>query len=315
MTRDVNVKLEKSTCLFGCDGGDTPVIKGKDRLYNLPGCFNVVRCKTCGLLRTDPRPTNSTMGFYYPDRYNPYEQSTVQANYKPSAWKRYLRSILKINDIRIPSLEPGRMLEIGCSSGAYLHRMANQNWQVEGIEISRLAALNARSLGFNVHIGTVESAPEPTYQYDIVIGWMVVEHLHEPVKALRKLKQWTKPNGWLAISVPNAESTEFKIFKEFWYALQLPTHLYHFTPHTIARLLEYCGWKVCKIFHQQNLDNLISSTGLLLKEYKIFERAADYLVEFPQKPGLIHYLLFPVASLAAVFGQTGRMTVWARNIG
>ena len=266
MIEEKFLSLEYVDCPLGCKDVDEFVLTGRDNLHDLPGYFNVVRCKSCGIMRTNPRPTQSCIGFYYPESYGPYLSSKVSLNHKPKMWKRSLRRLLKINDIRIPTIKTGRMLEIGCSSGSYMHRMAVQNWDVEGIEFSPFAAMNARSFGFKVHIGSVESAPDPEYQYDIVVGWMVLEHLHEPVKVLKKLKRWTKPNGWIAISVPNAASLEFKIFKDLWYALQLPTHLYHFTPDTIKKLFEYSGWNVEKVLHQQNLNNLISSIGLILKK-------------------------------------------------
>ena len=205
------------------------------------------------------------------------------------------------------------MLEIGCASGVFLHQMAQRGWEVSGVEFSDEAAASARSMGYPVHSGSLESTPDPEERFDLVIGWMVLEHLHAPTLALRKLQRWTKPNGWLAISVPNADSLEFRLFRDAWYALQLPTHLYHFTPASLAKVLQAGGWNVERVFHQRLLGNAVASVGHVLEDRKIWPALARMLLEFPEKSGLRQYAAFPLAFIAGLMGQTGRMTVWARR--
>jgi predicted SAM-dependent methyltransferase len=141
---------------------------------------------------------------------------------------------------------------------------------------------------------------------------MVVEHLHDPVAGLSKLARWTRPNGWLAISVPNAGSVDFTLFKNAGYALQLPTHLYHFTPRTLTRLLSQSGWVVQKVFHQRGISNLVGSLGYKCDDWGLPQAIGTAFKTFPKRGGLFSQVfLFPLAYLLAVFGQTGRMTVWA----
>jgi hypothetical protein len=49
---------------MGCDDRDERVLQGRDRLHDLAGTYTVVRSSGCGLLRTDPRPTADTIGYY-----------------------------------------------------------------------------------------------------------------------------------------------------------------------------------------------------------------------------------------------------------
>lgn len=314
---EFKVELENKPCPLGCPPSDELVISGRDQLHGLPGLFTVVKCRACGLMRTNPRPTPETIGFYYPHDYGPYRDTRVTANPNRRGIKQLLkngvRALLRRNDDRIPRLPPGRLLEVGCASGRFMHSMAQEGWQVEGIEFSAEAAGNARTLGYPVHIGALETAPEPSVAYDIVVGWMVVEHLHDPVNSLAKLMRWTRPGGWLVLSVPNAGSYEFKMFRDMWYALQLPTHLTHFTPKTIEQMLSRAGWRLENIFHHQNVNNLIASLGYHLRAKDTSRRISDALIRFPETPSWVHYALFPVAMVASWFGQTGRMTVWARK--
>ena len=62
---------------------------------------------------------------------------------------------------------------------------------------------------------------------------MVFEHLQHPVQCLKKLRSWVNPVCLLVLSVPDAGSWEFKLFKDAWYSLSLPMHLFHYTASTL----------------------------------------------------------------------------------
>lgn len=313
------VTLENVSCPLGCNNGDDYILEGFDRLHEMPGKYSIVKCRKCGLMRTNPRPTQDTMAFYYPEDYSPYEgtqvnEDNVMNHADVSVWKRVVKKFVQFNTKRVPQLKPGRMLEIGCASGAFLYKMHQAGWQVEGIEFSKTAAEKSRNLGYPVYVGAVETAPEPSQLYDMVVGWMVLEHLHEPIVALNKLNNWVKPGGYLVLSVPNAASLEFKIFKDAWYALQLPTHLFHYTPKTIEIVLNQCGWNIEKIFHQRVLTNLIVSTGYRINERYPSSKVAKIFINYPSNGPIYNYFLYPFACVLSLFRQTGRMTIWAKKV-
>ncbi|MBN9787545.1 class I SAM-dependent methyltransferase [Pseudonocardia sp. TMWB2A] len=311
------VQLEITPCPLGCAPGDKKILSGTDLLHDIPGEFTVVECQSCNLMRTDPRPDAQSIGVYYPSDYGPYVGTVVYADKQADGFVRKLiRAAKRIFDTKansIPSLAPGKMLEFGSASGNYLHAMASQGWQVEGIEYSEDAASNARALGHIVHVGAIETITLPEQQFDLIAGWMVVEHLHDPVASLQKLARWAKPDATLAISVPNAKSAEFRLFGKRWYALQLPTHLYHYTPETLEKLLDRTGWTVTKIHHHRTVSNLVASLGYVLID-RGWSKAGTMLVNFPERGGRLGALvLFPLSFIMAALGQTGRMTVWAKR--
>ena len=233
------ITLESAPCSLGCMEDDEYIFSGKDLLHNVCGTYKVVRCRTCGLMRTNPRPTPESIGLYYPENYSPYLETLVSLNKKDqsSRIKQLLKPavnwIFNSHGMVLPLLKPGRMLEIGCASGSFLHHMDKKGWEVQGVEFSEMAAKEAMKLGFAVHQGALENAPQPKETFDLIVGWMVLEHLHDPVASLKKLKVWAKPGAWMVLSVPNAGSIEFELFKGMGFALQLPTHLYHFKPKTL----------------------------------------------------------------------------------
>src|SRR6266545_1035326 len=291
MTESNASSLEDWDCPLGCPRGDDFVLEGRDRLHELPGRFQVVRCRSCGLLRTNPRPTASAMSSYYPDDYGPYAGTRIREEHPDtrSGWRRWLSDIVAgITDRdtqRLPPLPPGRLLEIGSASGSYLQQMSKAGWDVEGIEFSENAAAQARAAGYRVRSGTVEAAAEPKEPFDLVVAWMVLEHLHDPVLALRRIREWTSPGAWLVASVPNAGCWELRAFSDAWYALHLPNHLWHPTVPTLSRVLERAGWKLERVVFHRDLRDLVGSLGYVMEDRGWLPRLAARLKAFPEAGG------------------------------
>lgn len=308
--------LESAPCPNGCAHLDDRLLAGRDRLHEIAGRFAVVRCRKCGLIRTDPRPSVEQIVRFYPDEYHPHAKSASHSRIVEIVRHTALRIL---NMERIPRIPPGRMLEIGCGQGLFLSWMAERGWNVEGIELTESAGLRARARGLRVHIGPLEYAPEPQSRFDLVVGWHVLEHLHDPAGSLRRLRSWTAPGGWAVFSLPNSKSLGFKVFKDRWFALDLPRHLYHYCPSTLSALLDTAGWSVEKVHHQRTLDDLVASLGYVLSDSKISSLAnviSPSLRRFPSSLGahvLTSPILFPVSWLLALLKRSGSMTVWARR--
>ena len=314
------IELESSSCPMGCPLEDEFILTGRDRLHDLPGEFNVIRCKTCGLMRTNPRPTPESIGFYYPETYGPWikpskNNSPLKEKTLP-AWKKIIKILIFGKPLATtPPLPPGRLLEIGCGSGSFMHAMALKGWQVQGIEYSSKAGKAVKELGYPIHVGPLESAPAPKETVDLIVGLHVLEHLHNPLLVLKKMAQWVNKDGYLVLSTPNAASFEFKLFKSRWYALHLPNHLYHFTPKTAKKLLAAAGWKIEKVTHERNIGNLMASLGYFLQDYLGKTNGlGNYLAKFPIRYDRLKVFLIPVARILARLGQTGGMIIWAKKL-
>jgi SAM-dependent methyltransferase len=306
-----DLRMEDCACPLGCPRDDELVLEGRDRLHELPGLFQVARCRTCGLLRTNPRPSRDEISSYYPEDYSPHKAREYAGPPQPR-WRAMLGRMFDYRTTPIPPCSPGRLLEIGCGSGTFLRSMQRAGWHAVGVEPSPAAAATARAGGATVFTGGIEDQADPPQPYDLIAAWMVLEHLHDPVDALRRLRAWIRADGWLVLSVPDAGSLEFRLFRDRWYALQLPTHLFHFSRTTLGRVLAAGGWQLESVRHQRVLTNLAASTGYWLDDRKIARTFSSRLMTFGERPGRHHQILYPAAVILASLGQTGRMTVWAR---
>lgn len=309
------VTLENVACPNGCSCHDEPVLVARDLLSSLPGSYSIVRCQQCGLMRTNPRPTPDTMGFYYPEDYGPYIGTKVSDGTpgKKSGFKQKIENLLSSRSNELPDLKPGKLLEVGCASGLFLGQMHARGWSVQGIEFSKVAADNARKQGFEVFAGPLEVAPRPKQKMDLIVAWMVLEHLHQPKECLEKLLDWAEDDGYLVLSVPDINSLGFRLFGRYCYDLHVPNHLYFFNPTTIRELLAATGWQVERISHQITAASLVASLGYWLKGTGKAGKFSKWCINFPTRGGKLRHLYFPLAYVLASLGQTGRMTVWARK--
>lgn len=284
------------------------VCTATDRLHDGPGVFRVLRCASCGLMRTDPRPAAESMRLYYPAEYGPYLETAVE----PGALKRVMRRLLPSRDTAIPELPPGRLLELGAASGNFLLEMQAQGWAVTGLEWDPAAAARAASrTGARVVAGGVEGADFPEGAFDLVCAWMVLEHVEDPFRTLRQCQRWLKAGGWIAFSVPDSGSWQLRVFKGDWNALHIPNHLHHFTVPQIRSALLSAGFDSVSVRWQATLLDVPMSIA-----YRVESRLGRH-------PGAVARrvagsppmrLTARVAGLvAAPFGLTGRVTVWARK--
>src|SRR5690606_23921493 len=99
------------------------------------------------------------------------------------------------------------------------------------------------------------------------------------------------------------------LFKERCYDLQLPTHLFHFTPVTLKTLLVKSGWELERVFWQRNCNTLLWSFEYWAKEERpTLLRLARWLRLSNSASKLRAVLSIVLGSLR----QSGRIEVWAR---
>jgi len=329
------ITWEHTTCPLCGFGEASPVLKGRDNLYGLPGEFQLVRCRECRHVYMNPRPTPDTIGLCYPAVYGPHqgsgrseaEDALVEETARPpwylSPWARRVPGLRALyywladgRSEYIPAVDrsPKRALEIGCATGKFLLQLRDEGWEAAGVELAEVPAREAARQGFDVHVGTLESAAFPDGLFDAVFAWHVVEHLQEPKQTLREIRRILKPRGWLAFSVPNFACWERRLFGSCWHALELPRHLQHYTPRTLRRMLKESGFESVRIVHQRNLLNLVGSVGIALQRRFPGGTLGQSCINFTEQPTMWRQLaLAPLAKFLAFVRQGGRLTVIARN--
>lgn len=146
----------------------------------------------------------------------------------------------------------GHLLEIGPGHGAFLNYARQCGWLVIGLEASRYAAERARArYGIEVRCATLETTDLPDGTFDVVHLSHVLEHLRDPIGALRAVHRLLKPGGAVIVEVPNEfESLQFRLLNFFGLARSYAvksTHLFFFTPATLQLALRTAGFLVQRL--------------------------------------------------------------------
>lgn len=238
--------------------------------------FRLVQCRACGLVYVNPRPALNKLLDYHPAdsyyAYRPIEEPrgardrvkaafkiwTAQAHFRyPGSTVPLVQGLkwaltypIKHKLARIvPHNAPGRLLDVGCGSGAFLHWMRERStWEVQGVEPSPAGSAYARDvLGLNVTTGTLLDAKFPPNHFDAVTFWDSFMHVPNPFETLTVVRRIMKPGGVAYLVMPNIESYEARVFSRYWFMLDVPRHLYHYSPQTIGRMIERGGLRLRRI--------------------------------------------------------------------
>ncbi|MGA9352702.1 MAG: class I SAM-dependent methyltransferase [Terriglobales bacterium] len=138
----------------------------------------------------------------------------------------------------------GQLLDLGCSSGGFLRSLKNQPWDLYGIEMSPKSAKTAEAAsGAEVFVGDIIDAPYLADTFDAITCFHVLEHMYHPREILTKVWEWLKPGGVFVVFLPNIDSGASRVFRSYWYALELPRHLYHFSPLTLRKMTGSIGFE------------------------------------------------------------------------
>jgi len=317
--------FESVTCEL-CGSHQSQVIfQAQERRFGLEGHFTVVRCKKCSLVYVSPRPLENGLRSYYPRDYYAYQpapqksrtlqkvksriKALVLEQYKTTAghsallprklWRRALTFPLQGRLQGLPDHPSrGRVLDVGCGTGGYLRLLRELGWEVYGVEIDEGACAEAKKWELDIFHGQLEDARFPEDYFDLVRMNHVLEHLPRPLHSLKEAKRVLREGSKLLIEVPNVESLSAHLFGERWYHLDLPRHLFHFSPQTLRSLLEKAG------FAQVEISHLPTTSGFTGSLQNIWNEATGNL----QGKGLrwsrgLNLSLWPISFLLAKLGR------------
>ena len=183
-----------------------------------------VRCGACGVATTQPWPTPAELDAAYADWYRPPE----------GRFSGPLDGVLRRSRAalagRIDRLAPpGPVLDVGSGDGTLVRALQARGREAAGVE------RGDRGL---------EAYPGP---YAAVVFWHSLEHLPDAAGALAHAAGALRSGGLLVIAVPNAASAQARRFGDDWFALDLPRHLFHFTPQALAARCAQLGLVVTDV--------------------------------------------------------------------
>ncbi|MBI4636041.1 MAG: class I SAM-dependent methyltransferase [Candidatus Rokubacteria bacterium] len=201
----------------------------------------MVRCRKCGLIFYNPRPSPENIASLYSDDYFAQEfPAGLTEEQIRLAHRRLARIESKIGK--------GSLLDVGCGVGRFLAAASQRRWRATGLDASP-AAVRAAALtsGAEVIEGDLKRPRPPgILPFDVVTLWDVLEHLADPVGDLGRLAQWLRPGGMLVVQTQNAGGVTYAWMRRRWEQF-VDYHLYHFSARTLRMALERAGFQAIRI--------------------------------------------------------------------
>ncbi|MFO0874326.1 MAG: class I SAM-dependent methyltransferase [Phycisphaerales bacterium] len=235
--------MEWTACPL-CSGVQSDLVYTRpDHRHRVDGTlFRVVRCRDCGFVFVNPRPTARSIHRWYPPEF--YGAGDVAE----AALDRQ-RERLDAMAAWLSALRPGRLLDVGCYKGEFMLWMARRGWDVRGVEFS---ATPPNLFGLEIHHGELADAPfgiGDDAPFDAITVWAVLEHVFDPRRVLRECARRLRPGGRLFVLVPNFRSLPARFLQHD----DVPRHVLMFTPETLRRLLGECGLRTRRLACEQTI--------------------------------------------------------------
>lgn len=165
-------------------------LRNHEDIFQRPDGFQIVQCKSCGLVYLNPRPKEDLIPLLYDRDYFMSPSSIGFDNYFSDETRQ---GMLRTSKMRLRVLgEAGiksfaKAMEFGCGTGEFCHVIHNMGVSVTGIDISESAITEARSRykAIPFHVGTIEDV-DPEVKYDALFAFEVIEHLTNPDRFFAK---------------------------------------------------------------------------------------------------------------------------------
>jgi 2-polyprenyl-3-methyl-5-hydroxy-6-metoxy-1,4-benzoquinol methylase len=145
-----------------------------------------------------------------------------------------------------------RVLEFGCASGFVSQALRERGCEVVGVEIDPDFASQAKEFCDDVITGDAEQLDLETLldgqRFEVAIFGDVLEHMHDPLRMLQRVRNWLVPEGYVVASLPNVAHGAVRLallqghFDYRAEGLLDETHVRFFTHDTIKDVFHRAGF-------------------------------------------------------------------------
>ncbi|HLO79089.1 MAG TPA: WecB/TagA/CpsF family glycosyltransferase [Magnetospirillum sp.] len=194
----------------------------------------LTRCGVCAGLYLHPDLTPAATAQFYANHYRrlfPYEASNTPGESLLRAQRCREVAWLRAQPLAPVPAPAGRVLEVGSGMGAFLGRLhaLRPDLDLTAVEPDtshRTLAADGAPIRFIDDVMDVEG------RFDLIVMFHVLEHLADPLRALRHLRDRLAPQGRMVIEVPDGLTSWAEVH---------PAHVSIFTPGSLDRLLRRAG--------------------------------------------------------------------------
>lgn len=242
--------------------------------------YRLVKCKQCGLVRSDPIAAPELLARLYAESTVTYGDEVTDLR---RTYGRYL------DELEGFGVRKHALLEIGCGSGFFLEEALSRGYrEVRGVEPSQAAVDQADPrVRDRIACGVMSPGLFAPEQFDVVCLFQVLDHLPDPAAVLGECLAVLKPGGLVLAINHNVDAFSARVLGERSPIVDIE-HTYLYGPATMARVFTQRGFQIRRI-------------GAVYNRYSLY-----YLCRLLPLPGAIKR-----AALAWLQGRwIGRSRVW-----
>lgn len=199
--------------------------------------FALSKCDNCELIFTNPRPSIDVIHKYYKSFNYQSHKSTVQSPFDLAYNIARSYSNARKKRIILRYHQAGSILDFGCGTGNFLNTFSSKKWKKIGLD-TNLEALKIADSKFGIETYQDLKGIMDLPKFKVITCWHSIEHVHDLRYTIETLTNRLKSKGTLILAVPNYKSYDAVHYSNYWAGYDVPRHLYHFSPKSIAHLLK-----------------------------------------------------------------------------
>ncbi|HUK11188.1 MAG TPA: class I SAM-dependent methyltransferase [Stellaceae bacterium] len=265
-------------------GGDGHEIVGKRDRYGHR--LTTVLCRGCGLVFTNPMPTQDEIDLYYRRHYRRHYHNAGAPRKK--ALRRAADGARARRALLYRMLVPDcRVLDVGSAEGAFVGLLHREAIDAVGIEPNEgFADAARRRFGARFITTGWEHADFAAESFDLITAHHVLEHFRDPIGALSRFRSWLKPDGRLYISVPDSPNPMRTPYARFHFA-----HLYNFNHQSLVMAARKAGFEIEPSFAVHSTTLLFRKLALPPTDWLLFPDNYSTLTRFFREHTNLKYFL------------------------
>ncbi len=262
-----------SACPHGCKAGlvDSDILMPEGPLKSCPACGQLIsQCSEAVYLETS-RYWDESDGTW------PNEKDMRRLTRRRTRTLKTVSRILKMESGAIS------LLDIGCSSGAFVWIAKQRGIDAQGVEPGEIPARRAHARGLKVHIGYLDDLTFPDKSFDVITLFEVIEHIKQPLALLNECRRILRPGGVMVIGTGNTDSWTCRMMKARWDFFDISLHGGHinfYSTASINALAAKTGFAVSRI--RTSSVNIYEKSEVPAPLYRVAKIAAE-LLNFPSR--------------------------------
>ena len=251
----------------------------REMMFGTREPFDYFQCGACGCLQIEQIPED--LGSYYPAGYFSFQDYRPLARSRVRGWTEHYRVSRAfrrrgkkdslwdavfppppymgwVRQAGITRDDP--VLDIGCGSGKLMVRFGLGGFtDCTGVDqfIAEDIVYNdrVRVLKRDLESFAMESGP----RHALVMLHHAFEHMRDPHAVLQTVIRLLRPDGWLLIRIPLADSYAWETYREDWVQLDAPRHLYLHTRKSMQHLAERHGFRIDQVSYDSGPTQILGS--------------------------------------------------------